>query len=339
MRNFLQTSVSQNIKTMRYLFFIFWIFSSPLLAAVRTDDQGTFPCPEYRFAWFDDDCDTCGCSGNGGSMGFGTGLDNNFVGIRYIGQQYRSRDGIFNNSLWIDEHFNTVQFWAKIPAGNRFAINALLPYHFHQREFADGTLQEISGVGDATLLGFYKVIKPLPDSIVPIKPVHDLQFGGGVKAPTGSFDQENLEGSVNPSFQVGTGSWDYVMAANYGLTYRNWGIMALVNYTIKTTNSTEYMFGNQLNYALNYYKTYYTGMFWSFTPQLGLGGEDFAKNESFGIPVSDTGGQVLFGRLGVEAKYQNIAFGVSGMLPITQNLNNGKVEVVNRVSLYFNFNI
>ena len=80
-------------------------------------------------------------------------------------------------------------------------------------------------------------------------------------------------------------------------------------------------------------------MSWSFTPQVGLGGESFAENDSFGMSVSNTGGQVLFGRLGVEAKYQNLALGVSGMLPIAQNLNNGKVEVVNRVSVYLNLNI
>ncbi|WKX75296.1 hypothetical protein [Zobellia laminariae] len=51
----------------------------------------------YEGEYFDF-CDTCGCGSSGGSMGYGTGLNNNFIGLRYIGQEYRSRDGIFADS-------------------------------------------------------------------------------------------------------------------------------------------------------------------------------------------------------------------------------------------------
>jgi hypothetical protein len=51
----------------------------------------------------------------GGSMGFSSMLNSNFIGIRYFNQSYSSRDGIFANSPWIDENFNTAQIWTKIP--------------------------------------------------------------------------------------------------------------------------------------------------------------------------------------------------------------------------------
>lgn len=284
-------------------------------------------------------CDTCGCGGNGGSMGFGTGLNNNFIGLRYIGQKYRSRDGIFDNSPWINENFNTVQVWGKFPIGERILINALLPYHSHNRTFADNSEQRINGVGDATILGYYQLFKQTPDSIISIKPKHTLQVGGGVKLPTGSFDASNIEGSVNPSFQLGTGSWDYILATNYGVSHRNWGLSALVNYTIKTENSKNYQFGNQWNLALNTYKTYYLTDKVSLTPQVGLGGEYFEENKEFGLSVSDTGGDVYFARFGFETNYNRYSIGISSMLPISQNFNAGKVEVKNRVSLYLNINI
>lgn len=109
-----------------------------------------------------DFCDTCGCSGNGGSMGFGTGLNNNFIGLRYITQRYSSRDGIFANSPWINENFNTVQLWTRLPIGKRFMVNVVLPYQFHSREFVDNTEQNINGLGDATVLGFYQILKQTP---------------------------------------------------------------------------------------------------------------------------------------------------------------------------------
>jgi len=288
---------------------------------------------------YDDFCDTCGCSGNGGSMGFGTGLNNNFIGLRYIAQRYRSRDGIFANSPWIDENFNTVQLWTQLPIGKRFMVNAVMPYQFHSREFSDDTEQNINGLGDATILGFYQILKQTPDSIISIKPQHTLQLGGGLKIPTGRFDEENLEGSVNPSFQLGTGSWDYLLAANYGVTHRNWGLSLMANYTLKSKNDKEYRFGNQFNYALNTYKTYYFGNDFALTPQFGLGGELFEKNEEYGLVVHDTGGNAFFGKAGVEINYRTLALGASTMLPIAQDLNGGKVEVKNRFSVYLNINI
>lgn len=52
-----------------------------------------------RLAMMEDfDCDACGCSASGGSMGFSSMLNTNFVGIRYFNQSYTSRDGIFANS-------------------------------------------------------------------------------------------------------------------------------------------------------------------------------------------------------------------------------------------------
>jgi hypothetical protein len=47
-------------------------------------------------------------------------------------KSYSSRDGIFANSPWIDENFNT-GFGLKSQLPEKF-IAALIPYHFHNRE-------------------------------------------------------------------------------------------------------------------------------------------------------------------------------------------------------------
>ncbi|UOB17476.1 transporter [Abyssalbus ytuae] len=295
--------------------------------------------PKPNIFSFYDFCDVCGCSANGGSMGFSTGLNNNFAGIRYIGQQYRSRDGIFNNSPWIDENFNTFQLWGKIPLGKKFLINALVPYHSHNRKFNDGSTQKINGLGDITLLGYFKIISPQADSINLKTIQHSLHLGTGLKIPTGEFDRENIEGSVNPGFQVGTGSWDYIFAVNYSLTYESWGITTLLNYTIKTENDKQYHFGNQWNYAANVYKVYNLSDKMVLTPQAGVAGEYFDKNREFNLAVPYTGGNVFFGRLGIEAGYKRFAWGVSAMLPVSQDLSDKKVEIKRRLSFYLNMNI
>ncbi|MET3031265.1 transporter, partial [Flavobacterium johnsoniae] len=111
----------------------------------------------HRLEMMEDfDCDACGCSASGGSMGFSSMLNNNFVGLRYFKQSYTSRDGIFANSPWIDENFNTIQAWARIPITEKIQISALVPYHFHERELTAGT-QSIEGLGDITIMGLYTV--------------------------------------------------------------------------------------------------------------------------------------------------------------------------------------
>ena len=291
----------------------------------------------YEGEYFDF-CDTCGCGSSGGSMGYGTGLNNNFIGLRYIGQEYRSRDGIFADSPWITENFNTVQAWANIPVTKRAVLNVIVPYQFHNRILPDNTEQNINGIGDISILGYYNLLKARPDSVVTIKPEHYLQLGGGIKIPTGKYDKDNNEGSVNPSFQLGNGSWDYILAMNYGFTYRNWGVSAMANYTIKTKNPKNYQFGNQLNLGINAFKTYYVSDF-AITPIIGVAEEIYGTNQELGFNVADTKGDIFLGKLSVEASYNRYALGLTGMLPISQNLNSDKVELRNRLSVYLNINL
>ena len=42
-------------------------------------------------------CDACGCSASGGSMGFASILNPNFIGVRYFNQSYKSTDGLYSN--------------------------------------------------------------------------------------------------------------------------------------------------------------------------------------------------------------------------------------------------
>ncbi|MEZ4971362.1 MAG: hypothetical protein R2814_17175 [Flavobacteriaceae bacterium] len=203
----------------------------------------------------------------------------------------------------------------------------------------DNGTQEIKGLGDMSILGLYNLLSVTPDSVVSIKPEHYIQLGGGIKIPTGKYDSANNSGSVNPSFQLGNGSWDYILAMNYGFTYRNWGISTLLNYTIKTKNPKDYQFGNQLNYGINAFKTYFVSNSLALTPQLGLTGENYAANKEFNMEVTNFKGNVFLGKISVEATYNQYSLGLIGMLPIDQNLNNNKVELKNRISVYLNINL
>lgn len=280
-----------------------------------------------------DDCDACGCSASGGSMGFASMLNTNFIGIRYFNQSYKSTDGLYSNSPWYTENFNTIQVWARFPVFKNFQVSALLPYHFHNRETPVGK-QSISGIGDATVLGMYKIYQTHKDSTVL---VHTLQLGGGVKIPFGKFDQAN-NGSVNPSYQVGTGSWDFLLATEYVVKRKQFGLNTMLNYVIKTENEKKYRFGNQFNYATTFFYLYEKAKY-SIAPQLGFAGEVYADNYQLGQKVRNTAGDIFMGKLGFEIGKDKFSLGANVMLPIQQNLTGGNVEANYRWSLNINYSL
>jgi hypothetical protein len=280
-----------------------------------------------------EDCDACGCSASGGSMGFASMLNTNFVGIRYFNQSYKSTDGLYSNSPWYIENFNTIQVWARFPVVKNFQVSALLPYHFHNRETASGK-QSISGIGDATILGMYKIYQTHKDSTVL---VHTLQLGGGVKIPFGKFDQAN-NGSVNPSYQVGTGSWDFLLATEYVVKRKQFGLNTMLNYVIKTENEKQYRFGNQFNYATTFFYLYEKDKY-SIAPQLGFAGEVYKDNYQLGQKVRNTAGDIFMGKLGFEIGKDKFSLGANVMLPIQQNLTGGNVEANYRWSLNLNYSL
>jgi len=319
----------------KILFVITVLIVQNSLASIK-DTISNNPFSKYHLQFLedeDDDCDACGCSASGGSMGFASMLNTNFVGIRYFNQSYKSTSGLYSNSPWYDENFNTIQLWARIPIVKKVQISALVPYHFHNRESATGN-QNISGIGDITVLGMYQLYQTLKDSTVF---VHTLQAGGGIKVPTGKFDEAN-NGSFNPSYQVGTGSWDYLLATEYIIRRKQFGLNAMLNYVIKTENDKNYQFGNQFNYGGTFFYLYEKNNL-SFAPQLGFAGEVFADNYQHNQKVRNTAGDIFMGKIGFEIGKNKFSLGANYMLPITQNLTNGNVEANYRWSLNFNYSL
>jgi len=285
-------------------------------------------------AAMDFDCDACGCSASGGSMGFSSMLNANFVGVRYFNQSYSSRDGIFANSPWIDENFNTTQVWAKIPITDKIQITALIPYHFHDRALTSGT-EKMSGLGDVTIMATYSVYQTQKDSAVF---AHNLQVGGGIKMPTGKFKESNNLGTVNQSFQLGTGSWDYLLLTEYVIKRKDLGLNTMLNYTLKTENDKRYQFGNQLNYGSTLFYLLDLNSV-QLVPQLGLAGEIYETNKQYGEAVPDTSGNVLFSKFGIEVGKDKFSVGVNAMLPLSQNLSSGRIEANYRWSLNLNYTL
>lgn len=271
-------------------------------------------------------CDFCGCATNGGSLGLLNLDKNSFLGMRYINQSYKTNDGMYQNSLWKNEEYNTLQIWGKINLSNRFFISAILPYHFHNRSL-DTNSKNISGLGDAIILGGFNAID---------KEKHQLQLSVGVKLPSGIYD-EMSNGSTNPGFQLGTGSLDYLVAADYKFAFSNFIWTTTINYTYKTENSKHYKFGNQLNVSSSIgYKINSKSI--DIIPNIGVASEVYATNTFYDYNVLNTKGDITLLKLGSDVKLKDFTVGFQYQSPISQNLNSGLVKNNSRSSIYINYN-
>lgn len=274
------------------------------------------------------DCDACGCSVGGASSGFESVLNPQFVGVKYLHQTYRSKNHPYVNSYDLDEHYNTVQIWGRFPLIKNIDVYASLPYHFHQRE--TDPKQKINGVGDLSAMAIYKVKLDSAN-------VHRLNIGAGIKAPIAKFDEE-LTDAYNPSFQLGTGSWDYSAAINYTYVKNYWAFSLSTDYTFKNENRKHYRFGNQWNTSIMGYYIYYFDNF-TLSPRLGFSTEKYFKNVQLGEEIPHTGGHLILSKLGAEASFKKMNIGIEFHIPLKSALSDNLVKMSFRNSVYVNFNL
>jgi len=276
------------------------------------------------------ECDACGCAAGNGSSGFESLLNPQFIGVKYFAQHYKAKENLFVNDLTQDQYFNTIQLWAKIPLSQRLSVYASLPFHFHEKKTLQGDIN-INGIGDFNLMGIYKLINSKDNK-------HELNGGVGVKVPLGKFDEKGISG-VNPSFQLGTGSWDYQAVLNYRFQRNKLAVLLNTDYTIKTENKKHYQFGNQWNYsATGFYQIVGTEKM-ILSAKAGLQGEVYDRNRQYKEDLPKTAGSALYGKLGFEVSYKKVSLGTELMLPTYTNLAGGDIEAKSRFSVFINFGI
>ncbi|MDN5481119.1 MAG: transporter, partial [Chryseobacterium sp.] len=289
---------------MNKIIFILSLTLSLVCHAKTINDSLYIAAPINRIVL--DDCDACGCAAGNGSSGFESLLNPQFIGIKYFAQHYKAKENLFVKDLTQDQYFNTLQIWGKIPLTQKLSVYASLPFHFHEKNTMQGDIK-INGIGDLNLMGIYRIINSKDN-------FHQLNGGLGVKIPLGKFDEKGASG-VNPSFQLGTGSWDYQAALNYKFQKNKLAVLVNTDYTVKTENKKNYRFGNQWNYAATGFYQLAGNEKTIFSAKAGLQGEVYDKNKQFDEVLPKTAGSALYGKLGFEASYKKFSLGGEVMLP------------------------
>lgn len=322
-------NVSQNFKIATIIFLITTLFSF----------KSAIACTHNHFDYFD--CDLCGCTTISGSSGFGTLGNVSFVGLRYIYQNFESRNGVFSNSPLSEEQFNTYQLWGKIPVNDNIYINAIVPYQDLYRKTNQAT-EHINGLGDVTVMGWYQFqfFKKKTDDDVQFNTDkeasnHKLNVGLGLKLPTGEFEEQFAD-RINPGFRVGTGSLDAIISLMHIYTKDRFGVNTTVSYYFKNENKNDYRFGNQLSYASNvFYNVPFKQS--ALNPFIGLSADVYDAIEQFNETLPDTDGHIINGTFGTEFMIDKFVMGANYTFPISQDLFGDNVKAQNRFSVFVNY--
>ncbi len=273
-------------------------------------------------------CDVCGCSASNQYLGILPQFHWNFAGIQYLHGSFSStHPSLFEG--WPDEHaqdhYNTFQAWGRYNVGRRFQVFAFVPYHYNI-DHADTATSTSSGLGDISFL-VNRIM--LQDKGKADGWGQQLIAGGGVKLPTGRHNGITTPDRLGlPNLQPGTGSWDFIVNANYTLRYKKQGLNLDGAYTFTTVNKDNFKYGNRLNAGLLWFYGCRLKHGISMLPQGGLRYEytlhDY-DNYSKKWLNEQSGGYLCYGDLGLQAYYKRVGLRLSYQLPLGQYYGSGYV--------------
>ncbi|MBO6496647.1 MAG: hypothetical protein JJ978_13830 [Roseivirga sp.] len=264
-------------------------------------------------------CDVCGCSLSGLYFGYVSMQNRHFIGLKYSSASFKAyidNDDYYFQDEYSNDTYQRFDLTGKYRFSPRFDVRYVVPYIINNMEGSHQNVRS-SGLGDPMIVGYYSVFNT-GENMEGI--VHSLNVGAGLKLPVGEFEKTDDGEIINRNFQLGSGSLDYILSANYMVRFDKYGANVESSYKINSANSMDYEFGNQANVALNVYRYLETASF-SVLPFVGGFYEqgDYHYNE--GIREANTGGKTFMATLGAQAFVSRLTLNAQYQTPIKQTFN------------------
>lgn len=285
-------------------------------------------------------CDICGCKLGGYYFGLLPQYQSHFVGLQYSRAHFSAYiDNAFTEDEYSADTYHRIDLLGRWMLSDRWQLNLNLPYVFNQME---GNVQQVDlqGLGDAVVLPMYQVLRQQEEEGA-ARWRHALLLGAGLKLPLGSFEREDQGEIINRNFQTGSGSLDYLLAANYTLRKQQLVINADINYRLNTANQVDYRFGNQLSAALQAMYIWESALL-SVVPTLGLMYEQADRHREGKVIQGNTGGEALLGLAGLQLHRNQWSLNAQYQRPLSQYYYTDRVSTIEAQSrwllgLFLNF--
>jgi hypothetical protein len=286
-------------------------------------------------------CDICGCGVGNYYIGILPTFKKNLIGVRYQTSALYSHlqpDGSFSY-LTTKERFHIAEILGAVNVGKRFRVMGLIPWNFIAR-YQDRKQSNKSGLGDMAFLGHYQVLQKRTQFHEKIH-AHALWMGAGMKLPTGKYqdNEKNVQDNLQNSFQLGTGSVDFMLNLMHDFRIMDLGVNTNITYKINTKNKAQYQYGNKFTLNTQFYYKVRSKKGLGIAPNTGIIFESSEKDWNNLQIVDVSGGKSLLGTIGLESTMGNISWGVNWQTPLYQQLALGSVEGKNRLMMHLSFTL
>lgn len=288
------------------------IFLLPLIALL---------CWQWAYA-----CDACGCSIGGNGIGLLSNYRNNYIGLGWQLGRFNSVPG---HGLGSEDQFHTLELSLRYHFTDRFKVLAFQPYRINRRLNSDQSEQQLSGISDTRILGAYTLLRDAALGTVKVF----WEAGAGVKLPVGTYNAHIHDTNLPENFNIGNGSWGYLLQSNLVLIQRQLGLVLNGTYQHNGPARSDYQFGHQLTGQALVFAEANIGNRLQLVPNAGLSLEQITTDRyANGKSVSGTGGRGTYFSGGINLKAGNWIFGAAASLPVEQSYSHGEVEAQPRLS-------
>ncbi|WP_045113911.1 hypothetical protein [Microscilla marina] len=296
------------------------------------------------FALSSQACDVCGCRLGGVYFGILPMHTTHFIGLRYSQAAFKASVTYGNNQYIANESsediYRRVDLMGRYSISRRLQVNFIVPYLMNDMNGSHQQVQS-AGMGDPMVLLYYNLFNTANSGVSFWQ--HSLSLGGGLKMPVGEYQKLDDGLIINPNFQLGSGSLDYLLSMNYTLRYKKTGVNIESGYKMNTKNSEGYRFGNQFNTSAYLFQWLETPQV-AFLPFAGVYYEQAEKHTNETIEQLNTGGNSLFGTVGLQVFRNNLSVNFTYQMPWVQNFNTDQLSNIsaqNRfsVGLLYNFSL
>lgn len=267
-------------------------------------------------------CDVCGCSSSTANFGILPSLSKHFVGVKYQYTGFQSKPHDVNDIHYgpSDEHFQSIELWARTIIKKRFQVFTVIPYNFNSRnEVRSNT--SLHGIGDATVLLSYVILQPSTEDK---NWYHSLQAGAGIKLPTGKYNQLKNNLLLHQNIQLGTGSFDFPININYTVRYKLMGFNSELNYRLNRLNKMGYQFGNRFQASSRLFVQRELKKI-TLIPNLGFQYEFANQDLRNTIPEDYTGGSLGFLNAGIDTYYKKMGLSFTFQHPVLSHFGEGHI--------------
>ena len=236
------------------------------------------------------------------------------------------------------ETYTSLELRANFALGQRWNLLLILPYEQNTvyyrnvlpsptRPQRDTTLS-VSGLGDA-IVGLDYLIR-LGEG----KVRHRLKPGLGFRVPVGQATRSAGSGQpFDPLLQPGTGAWAALFRLNHQWLLNRWRLYSAVSYQTSGQGAQRFRFGDSFNWDSRLARQFSRGADWKLRPQVGADWESYAPHQQGGADVPLTGGEALFGQVGLDINCKAVTLQILGQHPVWQRLRGAQIANSSRWSV------